>query len=244
MGSQPRHPPTQRPARGRPPSRRRARSTRGHYCAGVANPGHGGRHVLRRCGHRRRHQPLARPQGRRRRGGRSRLHLRGGGRPHRTPLPLAFVSAVREIFDGLVTVGGGISDGYSVASAIATGADLAHMGTRFLATTESQAPAEYKQMVVEHGSADLVVSSGVKSSPASWLQPSLARHGIDPDTLTFDGGSPTTPHRNPRRGGAISGRPDRAFRPFTPSSRCRRSRISWKRSSAAPPTASRSSPGA
>ena len=53
--------------------------------------------------------------------------------------PFAFVSAVREFFDGLVIAGGGITDGWGVAGAIASGADLVYMGTRFIPTAESQA---------------------------------------------------------------------------------------------------------
>lgn len=102
--------------------------------------------------------------------------------------PFAFVSAVRERFDGLVTVGGGVSDGFGVAGAVAAGADLVYMGTRFLATTESLASDAYKQMVVDHGPDDLVVTSGVTGSPASWLRPSLLSRGLDPDTLTYAGG--------------------------------------------------------
>ena len=95
--------------------------------------------------------------------------------------PFAFVSAVRELFDGLVTVGGGIADGAGVAGAVAAGADLVYMGTRFLATTESRAADAYKQMVVEHGPDDLVVSDGITGADASWLRPSLIAHGLDPD---------------------------------------------------------------
>ncbi|GAA1748029.1 nitronate monooxygenase [Aeromicrobium alkaliterrae] len=97
--------------------------------------------------------------------------------------PFAFVSAVRREFDGLVTIGGGISDGHGVAGAIAAGADLVYMGTRFLATQESLAVPEYKQMVVDHGVDDLVVSDGVTGTPASWLRPSLVANGLDPDRL-------------------------------------------------------------
>lgn len=97
--------------------------------------------------------------------------------------PFAFVSAVREFFDGIVTIGGGISDGAGVAGAIAAGADLVYMGTRFLPTTESLAPEEYKQMVVDHGTEDLIVSSGVTGTDASWLRPSLIANGMDPDEL-------------------------------------------------------------
>ncbi|MBU2693558.1 nitronate monooxygenase [Nocardioides sp. WV_118_6] len=97
--------------------------------------------------------------------------------------PFAFISAVREFFDGLVTVGGGITDGAGIAGAVAAGADLVYMGTRFLATAESLAPEEYKQMVVEHGPDDLIVTDGITGTPASWLRPSLLANGIDPDTL-------------------------------------------------------------
>lgn len=97
--------------------------------------------------------------------------------------PFAFVSAVREFFDGIITVGGGISDGYGVAGAIAAGADLVYMGTRFLVTTESLAPEAYKQMVVDHGPEDLIVSSGITGTDASWLRPSLVANGLDPDNL-------------------------------------------------------------
>ncbi|NMN99963.1 nitronate monooxygenase [Gordonia sp. TBRC 11910] len=101
--------------------------------------------------------------------------------------PFAFVSAVREFFDGIVTVGGGIADGAGVAGAIAAGADLVYMGTRFLATTESMAPQAYKQMVVDSTADDLVVSDGVTGADASWLRPSLIANGFDPDRMAFTG---------------------------------------------------------
>jgi len=102
--------------------------------------------------------------------------------------PFAFVSAVREFFDGIVTVGGGISDGAGVAGAVAAGADLIYMGTRFLATDESLAPTAYKQMVVDHGPDDLIVSAGITGTPASWLRPSLVANGLDPDALVGPAG--------------------------------------------------------
>lgn len=98
--------------------------------------------------------------------------------------PFAFVSAVRDFFDGIVTVGGGIADGYGVAGAVASGADLVYIGTRFLATKESMAPEAYKQMIVDHGTDDLVVSRGITGTDASWLRPSLVANGLDPDNLT------------------------------------------------------------
>lgn len=102
--------------------------------------------------------------------------------------PFAFVSAVRREFDGIVTIGGGISDGFGVAGAIATGADLVYLGTSFLATAESMAAPAYKQMVVDHEVDDLVVSDGITGTPASWLRPSLVANGLDPDHLVHEGG--------------------------------------------------------
>ena len=98
--------------------------------------------------------------------------------------PFAFISAVREFFDGIVAVGGGISDGYGVAGAVTAGADLVYVGTRFLATTESLAVPEYKQMVVDHGVDDLIVSSAVTGTDASWLRPSLVANGYDLATMS------------------------------------------------------------
>ena len=97
--------------------------------------------------------------------------------------PFAFVSAIREFFDGTVVVGGGISDGWGVAGAVASGADLVYMGTRFIPTVESMAPMGYKQMVVDSGIDDLIVSAGVTGTPASWLKPSLRANGLDPDNM-------------------------------------------------------------
>lgn len=93
--------------------------------------------------------------------------------------PFAFISAVREFFDGLLIVGGGISDGGGIAGAIAAGADLVYMGTRFLSSHESRAPVDYKRMVVECSTEDLIVSSALTGAAASWLKPSLKRQGVD-----------------------------------------------------------------
>lgn len=107
----------------------------------------------------------------------------GAGGHTGTLSPFAFVSAVREFFDGLLIVGGGISDGWGVAGAIASGADLVYMGTRFIATQESQADPAYKQMLVDCTAEDLVVTSGITGTAASWLKPSLLAVGFDPDQL-------------------------------------------------------------
>jgi nitronate monooxygenase len=104
--------------------------------------------------------------------------------------PFAFVSAVREFFDGLVVLGGGISDGWGVAGAVAAGADLVYMGTRFIPTVESLAEPAYKQMLVDSTVEDLLVSDRLTGTPASWLKPSMRQRGLDPDAL------PEAPSRN------------------------------------------------
>jgi nitronate monooxygenase len=114
--------------------------------------------------------------------------------------PFAFISAVREFFDGLVFVGGGIADGWGVAGAIAAGADCVYMGTRFIATPESIAPQEHKRMVVEGDLDGVLISAAFTGSPASWLKASIRSVGFDPDNLPpdpskFDTGEAHRPKR-------------------------------------------------
>lgn len=97
--------------------------------------------------------------------------------------PFAFISAVREFFDGYVVLGGGISDGAGIAGAIAAGADFAYLGTSFIAADESMAAPAYKQMAVQSGIDDLVISAGVTGTAASWLKQSLRNQGYDPDNM-------------------------------------------------------------
>jgi len=97
--------------------------------------------------------------------------------------PFAFVAAVRSFFDGIVCVGGGVADGAGVAGAVAAGADLVYMGTRFIPTHESLAPDAYKQMLVDSQIEDLIVSAAITGTAASWLKPSLRAAGLDPDAL-------------------------------------------------------------
>ena len=104
--------------------------------------------------------------------------------------PFAFVAAIREFFDGPLIVGGGLSDGAAVAGAIAMGADLVCMGTRFIAANESIADAEHKRLVLDGTLEDVVVTSGITGTPVSWLKASLRNAGYDPDNM------PAAPARN------------------------------------------------
>lgn len=98
--------------------------------------------------------------------------------------PFAFLSGLRSMFDGIICMGGGISDGASVAGAVSAGADLVYMGTRFLAANESLAAPAYKDMVVGASVDDIIVSAAITGTPASWLRPSLEANGYDPSDLS------------------------------------------------------------
>lgn len=99
--------------------------------------------------------------------------------------PFAFLSALREFFDGIICVGGGISDGAGVAGAVAAGADIVYMGTRFLAAKESLAVPDYKEMVVQSSIDDILVSAAITGTSASWLKASLENNGYNLSDLTM-----------------------------------------------------------
>ena len=97
--------------------------------------------------------------------------------------PFAFVRAVRAIWDGPVVLAGGIADGTAVRAARALGADLAYMGTRFIATAESMADPAYKRMLVDSELDDVMLTRAFTGLPASMLRPSITAAGLDPDAL-------------------------------------------------------------
>ena len=80
--------------------------------------------------------------------------------------PFALLRETREWYDGTILLSGAISDGYSVASALAMGADLAYVGTRFIATQESEAEDEYKQMLIDSSAKDVVYTCLLYTSPS------------------------------------------------------------------------------
>jgi nitronate monooxygenase len=97
--------------------------------------------------------------------------------------PFALVDEVRSFFDGTIILSGCLSTGSDVAAATMMGADFAYMGTRFIATTESEAQPHYKEMIVEAGSMDITYTPAVSGIPANFLTPSLVENGIDPKSL-------------------------------------------------------------
>ena len=107
----------------------------------------------------------------------------GGGGHSGTLSHLALVSRVRAMFDGVIAMAGGLSDGASIRAARALGADMAYMGTRFIATREAAAADAYKRMIVEGTAKDLIFTAALGGAPANWLRASLAQHGLDPENL-------------------------------------------------------------
>lgn len=97
--------------------------------------------------------------------------------------PFALVNEVRRFFDGTIILSGCLSTGQDVAAALMMGADFAYMGTRFIATAESLAQPEYKQMIVDSGASDITYTPAVSGIPANFLTPSLMANGIDPKSL-------------------------------------------------------------
>ena len=97
---------------------------------------------------------------------------------------MALVDEVRRFFAGPVVLGGGIGSGRAIRAAQVLGADLAYMGTRFIATTESMVSEAQKQMVVEAGSEDVFASDAFTGVNANWLRASVVAAGHDPQTLT------------------------------------------------------------
>jgi len=95
----------------------------------------------------------------------------------------SFVPAVREFFDGTIVLGGGIGDGRAIKATEVLGADLAYMGTTFIATEESLAHADYRQMLVDSTIEDLILTNAVTGVHANWLRRSLIAAGINPSAL-------------------------------------------------------------
>lgn len=97
--------------------------------------------------------------------------------------PFAFVRAVRSMFDGIVVLAGGVSDGQSLAAARVLGCDLAYMGTRFIATAESMASSGYRRMLVEASMDDVLLTSSFTGLQTNMLAPSIRAAGLDPKRL-------------------------------------------------------------
>lgn len=92
--------------------------------------------------------------------------------------PFSLVGQVRQFFSKTILLAGSISRGDDILAAQAMGADLAYMGTRFIATEESMAQPEYKKMILDAEATDIVYTSAVSGIPASFMRQSLEKAGI------------------------------------------------------------------
>lgn len=107
----------------------------------------------------------------------------GAGGHAGTQSAFSLIREIREFWDGVLILGGSISDGASIRAAEVLGADFAYMGTRFIATEESLAQPEYKQMLVDCAPRDIVYTDAISGTNANFLFPSLERAGYTRDQL-------------------------------------------------------------
>ena len=107
----------------------------------------------------------------------------GAGGHAGTTSPFALAKEIREFFDGTIILSGSMSRGNDILAAQAIGADLAYIGTRFIATEEANAPAAYKEMIVNSTAKDIVYTSLFSGVHGSYLRDSIAKLGLDPDNL-------------------------------------------------------------
>jgi nitronate monooxygenase len=110
----------------------------------------------------------------------------GAGGHAGTINPMSLVAEIKKFFHKTVILSGCISTGRDIASAMQMGADLAYMGTRFINTTESKAPEEYRQMIINAGASDVVYTAAISGVHANFLGASLKAAGITEEDLKKD----------------------------------------------------------
>lgn len=112
------------------------------------------------------------------------IAVSAGAGGHAGPLnPFAALADIRRIFDGALVLGGALSHGAQVAAALMAGADMAYLGTRFMATRESMAPAALRAMLLDASAADIVYTPAISGVPGNFLRPSILAAGRDPDDV-------------------------------------------------------------
>ncbi|MDO9416361.1 NAD(P)H-dependent flavin oxidoreductase [Pararhizobium sp.] len=107
----------------------------------------------------------------------------GAGGHAGTLSPFALIQEIREWFDGPLLLSGAIANGGAVLAAQAMGADMAYIGSSFIATTEARASDAYKQAIVDGAANDIVYSNYFTGIHGNYLKPSITAAGMDPDNL-------------------------------------------------------------
>ena len=104
--------------------------------------------------------------------------------------PFALMQEIREWWDGLLILSGCIATGRSVLAAEVLGADLAYVGSPFLASSEANTQAEFKRMIVDCSAADIMVANSFTGVNANFLRPSIIANGLDPTAMMRPPGAP------------------------------------------------------
>lgn len=107
----------------------------------------------------------------------------GAGGHAGTLSPFALVQEIREWFDGPLLLSGAIANGRSILAAQAMGADLAYIGSPFIATDEARASLEYKEMITQSNASDIVYSNYFTGIHGNYLKGSVIKAGMDPNNL-------------------------------------------------------------
>jgi nitronate monooxygenase len=97
--------------------------------------------------------------------------------------PFALIGEVRRFFDGPIVLSGAIATGYAILAALAAGADLAYIGTRFLATPEASVPDRYKEEILKAAASDIVYTDLFSGVHGNYLKHSIIAAGFDPANL-------------------------------------------------------------
>ena len=107
----------------------------------------------------------------------------GAGGHAGTTSPFALIAEIRAWFDGPLALSGAITNGGAILAAQAAGADVAYIGSAFIATQEANAAADYKQAVVNSAAADIVYTNLFTGVHGNYLKSSIVAAGLDPDAL-------------------------------------------------------------
>jgi nitronate monooxygenase len=107
----------------------------------------------------------------------------GGGGHSGVISHLALIPQIRSIFDGTIILAGAVSTGAVIRAAEILGADLSYLGTRFIATKESEADPVYKDLLLSQTSAELLYTSKIAGVAANWMAESIRQNGLDPQSL-------------------------------------------------------------
>lgn len=101
--------------------------------------------------------------------------------------PFALLTELREVFGGTIVLAGAINTGAQIAAARLIGADIAYLGTRFIATDEAMPSGVYKRMILDSRAEDILYTPAISGVHGNFMRPSVERAGLDPDAPVYAG---------------------------------------------------------